>query len=383
MRSRTVRRWWIVAVAATALVAPVTPAGAAEVDSRPERSAGFNDDVYDVAYHDGAVFVVGRFTEAYDDGGTVGRSRVAAVSADSGSLLDWAPDADGAVQAIAVHDDSVYIAGDFTRVDGERRAGLAKLDADTGELDADFAPTVEGRVMALAVGHDRLYVAGALSSVNGTSRDNAAAVSLGSGSLDDRWTPETDRMVHDIEVSASRIYLAGVFSELNGSSSDRKLAAVDPETGETDEDFDPDLSMRVRDIVRGPDGLYAAAGGTGGRVISLRDDGSVRWAVRGNGDVQAVAVVDDVVYLGGHFNGLCRTSRTDPEYSCPDDYATRRKFAALDLDGDLLDWAPQANSAVGVHALATDEEESALAAGGEFTSFDDGAVSQPHFALFQ
>ena len=379
MRDGTLRRCWVGFGALLITAVAATPAAAEEVSSRPRPSATFDDNVMAVAYGGGVVFVGGRFRTAEDAGASADRSRLAAVDAASGRLLDWGPRPDGAVQAIARYGDSVYIAGDFTHVDGEPRYGLAKLDAATGALDPSFAPTVGGRALALAVGNGRLYVGGSLTSINGHARDSAGAVTLGTGATAG-WAPHAAGTVHTLAATSDRVYLGGTFSELNGSTAYRKFAAVDPVSGATDTGFKPGLSAIVRDTVVTSGTIYAAVGGVGGRLIAFRTNGTQRWSVTANGDFQAVALLGDTIYAGGHFNTICSSPRTDPDGTCLDDSVGRRKLAAFDTSGHLLGWAPQADSDVGVQAIAADA--GSVTVGGAFTTLGSGTIDQPHFAQF-
>ncbi|MGH3712697.1 MAG: hypothetical protein ACRDT4_04445 [Micromonosporaceae bacterium] len=387
MHQRNRRQRWIwLAGPLIALLAAVTTApgaAASEVSSRPRTSASFDADVYAVAYRGNVVYVGGRFKGARSGSASTERSRVAAVDARSGRLLSWAPRTDGAVQAIVVYGESVYLAGDFTRVNDEPRRGLAKVDAATGALDPSFAPAVTGRALALALGHGRLYVGGAFTAVNGEPRSNLAAVSPTTGALDASWRPAaTEGDVRAIAVDSSRAYLAGRFDMLNGSDDHRKLAAVHPTTGATDTGFRTRLSVIARDVALGPGGPYAAIGGQGGQLLALNSDGTARWAVTANGDFQAVAVLGETIYAGGHFSEICKTSRTGDQGVCLDGSTPRGRLAAVTAGGGLLGWAPEANSAIGVHAVATSGGLGTVAIGGAFTTLGSGSIEQPYFAYF-
>ncbi|MGH3646013.1 MAG: hypothetical protein ACRDTM_02375 [Micromonosporaceae bacterium] len=383
MHRRNRRRWFVWAVGLLAVVLAAAPAHATEVSSRPQRSAGFDGDVLAVAYRGSVVYVGGRFESAQVGDNTVERSRVAAVDARSGRLLSWAPRTDGVVHAIAVYGESVYLAGNFRRVDDQPRRGLAKLDAASGELDPEFAPEVTGRALALAIGHGKLYVGGSFTAIDSQPRANAGAVGLTTGTLDEEWRPEaTEGDVRAIAVDSSRAYLAGRFNALNGSDDYRKLAAVHPASGATDTGFRSRLSVIVRDMVLGPDGPYAATGGQGGELLALNTDGTLRWAVTADGDFQAVTRLGDSLYAGGHFGEICHTRATGDKGVCRDGSTPRGRFAAVSLDGTLLGWAPDADSAVGVQSMAASGQLGAVAAGGAFTTLDSGKIEQPHFAHF-
>ena len=95
--------------------------------------------------------------------------------------------------------------------------------------------------------------------------------------------------------------------------------------------------------------------------------GTRRWIVSTDGGVQAVAVWGSEVYFGGHFDHVGTV--------------LRRKLALVNTAGALQTWNSRTNSVAGVFALATNQTK--LGAGGAFTTFKGGTISQPHFAQFR
>src|SRR5689334_7244027 len=108
---RQIVRTVLVAAAATAVCGLLggAPAGAAVVEKTPLLSPSFDGTVWAVAYSsDGAtVYVGGSFGKAIVNGKSITRSRLAAINARTGALLDWAPVTDNTVRALAVNGNSV------------------------------------------------------------------------------------------------------------------------------------------------------------------------------------------------------------------------------------------------------------------------------------
>jgi hypothetical protein len=360
------------------LVAAV-PASAAELSSRPAGTPTFNGPVYAVAWRGDTVYVGGTFTAALVNGKQVVRQRLAAIDVRTGALLDWAPAADRAVRAIAVTSDGVYLGGDFQSINGFTRDSVAKVHPVSGAPMAFKHRINGGTPRALAVGHGRLYIAGLFTGVDGIARGNVAAFSLATGALDD-WAPRTDDLVETIAVAEDRVYLGGSFHRTNDVSSTGRLIAVRPDTAAVDMGFRPYPSAIVHSVTVAPTGVYAAIGGQGGRTIAYAFDATPQWTVTTDGDVQAVTRLGDTVYLGGHFDNVCRTARTGDHGVCLDGSVPRVKFAAVGPDGALLPWAPNGNGVRGVLALAASPALGAVAAGGEFTTV--GGVTHKRFALF-
>jgi hypothetical protein len=377
--SRHVRRVAVSGVAALAAATAAQPAAAA-VDSTARLSPAFNGSVYAIAYRGDTVYVGGSFTRTTVDGETADRDRLAAFDARTGRLLDWAPRADGTVRALAVSGPSVYAAGDFNRVSGRARDSLVRIDAGTGAVGT-FRHGIEGSPRALAVGNGRLYLGGTISEVDGEQRQRLAAFSLATGELDDDWTPTADNTVYALAYSAEKVYLGGSFHRTDGVRSTLRLSAVDSESGELDETFRPAPPAVVYAVAVDDTGVYAAMGGWGGRAAAFgKSTGATRWNRFFDGDAQAIAVLDGTAYIGGHFDRACTSGDIGAQGTCAEASAARVKLAAVNADGALASWAPQANGIVGVRTIAVDPRRGTVAAGGDFTTI--GGQSQRRFASF-
>jgi hypothetical protein len=353
---------------------------AAPVSSQPAPSVTFNGPVLAMVYRGSALYVGGDFTEAIVNGRRFSRQRLAAVDAATGALLAWTPAANKIVRALAADSDAVYAAGDFSNVSGKSRDNLAKIDAVNGSVLATFKHSVSGRPEALAVGNGRLYLGGSLTAISGQLRSRLAAFDLSTGALDPGWLPQADDTVRSIVAANGAVYLGGRFSSVNGAKGSAKIAAVDPVTGVPLAGFTSQVSSIVHKLAVTGDSVYAAVGGAGGRATAMDLAGNARWTITTDGDVQAITVLDDVVYLGGHFDNVCNSANTGAMGVCLDGSVRRIKLAAVSPSGALLDWTANGNGSVGVNVLAASQSNGQLAAGGEFTKINGS--DQPRFALF-
>ena len=356
------------------------PARAAAVAGTPDATASFDGAVRAIAYAGSTVYVGGDFTKAYSGGRTYPRSRLAAIDARTGALLAWAPAADGRIRGLVATGSSVFAIGDFGYVNGVRRDSLVRLRSSDGAVLSGFAHAINGVPHTIGAGNGRLYVGGSLTAVDGYPRSGLAAFDLSSGALDGAWRPTADATVQSLAVAPDRVYLSGDFQQINGVSGSARLGAVDPANGGYDGSFRPEVRYVARGVAVSADGVYAAHGGPGGRLVSYDFAGAARWTITTDGDGQAVAVLGDVVYLGGHFDNVCRSARTGNQGSCVDGSERRVKIAAISPAGQLLDWAPQANGVEGVFAIATTVDLWKVAIGGTFTTV--GGASRLRFAQF-
>jgi hypothetical protein len=357
-------------------------AGTITVSATPTPTTGFDGMVYATAYYGTTLYVGGDFTNAVVGAKKYPRARLAAVNTLTGALLPWTASADATVRALAVDQDSgtVYAGGSFTIVNGQQRTALAALDPATGALSG-FNHAIAGTVRALGAGTGHVYAAGRLTSVDGMTASNVAAFDTLTGMLDPLFQASTDDVVDALVATSNRVYLGGLFKLVDGQKGTPKLVALDPLTGARDLTFKPTIPVRVFGIAVGPNGVYTAMGGQGGRAIAFGFDGTPLWTTTADGDVQAVAVLNDVVYLGGHFDNVCASNVNGVQGTCVDGSVWRVKLAAVDaVDGTLLPWDPHANGINGVTTLTANSGMGTIVAGGEFTTM--GGLRWPRLALF-
>jgi hypothetical protein len=379
IRCTVVRLMISLTAAVLAVVIPST-AQAAPVSQVPAPSATFNGPVRAAVYFNDVVYVGGDFTSATVNGTRFKRLRLAALDRRNGALLDWTPTADAAVTALTADSTGIYVAGDFRNINGSKRDSLAKLHPLNGGLFSTFNHSISGHPNTLAAGNGRIYLGGTITSVDGVGRRMVAAFHSTSGALDS-WAPIADGTVNTILAAGDRVYLGGKFDSVNGSAGTKKIAAVKADTGATDPGFVSRVTALVHDLAISGDSLYAGIDGQGGRASAMDLSGNVRWTITTDGDVQAIAVLEGSVYLGGHFDNVCRSANVGDKGVCLDGKDQRVKLAAVDaVSGVLQSWTANGNGSVGVHTLIAHPTHRQLLAGGEFTRIN--GADQKRFALF-
>ncbi len=344
--------WALAAACAVSTVVCVGAAGAALVSAKPAPSAQ-TDGRVNALYVSGAkVYVGGQFTTVRGAGASSGgatRNRVAQIDLSTGEVQSWNPNANSTVQTIASGAGLVFLGGNFTTLGGQTAQRLAAVDPATGALV--WKATLNGQVMAIDVANGLVYAGGYFTTANGASRPYLAAFDEQTGVLDTRWTPTANLEVKALAVSAdgTRVYVGGDFGQLNGAAA-AHLGAVSATTGASLA-WASHPAYQVIDMdVAGGDVYVAGAGGGGNFARFDGATGASDWIGGTNGNIQAIAVIDDIVYVGGHFSAYCgHVAGSD---TCPGG-STRQKLLALDADtGNLQPWNPGANSDLGIYSLA-------------------------------
>jgi len=358
-----------------------TVAVAATPSHTPD-SVTFDGTVRATAYFGPTIFVAGDFQNAIVHGKKYPRSRLAAIDATSGYLYAWVPSANGEVWALTADaaTNTVYIGGAFSKVNGQPRRGLARLDFSGNLLG--FNHSVTGTPTALSTGYGRVFVGGAFSAIDGVGRSNIAAFSLTTDALDPSWLATANGWVRSLVVSGSRLYVGGQFHNVNRVAGTARLAALNPVSGAWDGGFVASIPSVIYGIAVGPEGVYAAmGGGHGGRIWALTSSGGLRWLQYTDGDVQATTYLNGVVYYGGHFDNVCATANQQTNGACVGGKSSRVKLAAASAaNGALMSWNPSANGVHGVETMTAQPSMSKLVAGGEFTTI--GGSWWPRFIQF-
>jgi len=206
--------------------------GVAGLGAGPSSIEGSNE-VSAFAEVGNVIYVGGNFTSVQKSkagASKVNQSYLAAFDRDTGELItSFAPTFDNQIKAlVAMPDGRLAVGGYFSQVDGQPRAGLAVLNATTGELDPSFSGSLfnylSGQtvvVRGLDVQDGWLYVGGAFThSTGGTYTQQAytrgaARFKVSDGTPDPGWNPELNGTVLAVDASShgDRVYLSGYFSQ--------------------------------------------------------------------------------------------------------------------------------------------------------------------------
>ena len=260
------------------------------------------------------------------------------------------PRFDDYANVIAIDGDVAYVGGDFANVDeldawagsGEvlethaiRR--LVAIDLTNGEVFDNWLPNPDAQVTAIVVEGSKVYVGGQFKNLftggdpgDIVAQEGVAAFNKADGNAAavlDPWNPVVDNMVRTIAISGTKVYLGGDFHDVNGTTRHR-LAAVNLADASLDAAWDPNMGLGligdppVSDDSSGVfvitiDGTTLYAGGgfieaagearLGLVALNLADGASAAvldtaWDPALDNEVRDVAILDDVLYVGGEFS---------------------------------------------------------------------------------
>jgi len=115
------------------------------------------------------------------------------------------------------------------------RANIFAFDPATGLVDTAFAPTVTGgAINAVEAGpNNTVYIGGSFSTINGATVRRLAQLSLTNGSTVTAFKPTVSAQVQDIKLRGTRLFIAGDFITVGGAPHGG-LATVNPTTGAVD-----------------------------------------------------------------------------------------------------------------------------------------------------
>lgn len=348
-----------------------------------------NNTVRAMVYANGLLFVGGEFTKIRPPGAAAGyqeipRNYLAIFDANTGQPLDFAPQPNGKIWALAASEDGkrVYIGGDFTNIGGLSRGRIAVLDTTTMSWDPAFRPYVEYRVDAIQEKNGTVYIGGSFGAIGGQPRAKLAALNAADGALLP-WNPSANADVNVVRASpdGSKIYIGGRFTYMNGQYR-LGLATVDatqgtllPFTG-----WNYGCNSVVRDIIDDGTNMYLANAGDGygcfegvWKVDPSND--TILWTNKCRGATEAITLVKGWLYKGSHAHD-CSMEGGFPEGNY------RYLLAQNPETGALGGWYPNTDrggtTKVGPLAFATDGER--LWVGGDF--YNVNGVGQQGIGAF-
>lgn len=323
-RDRNVRRQLIrpASTLATIVATLVLTAGPAlALSPAPDQTWRIHGKTFALAKKNNTIYVGGRFGKVLSPDGSTSE-KVGSLAAFDMSTGKWIPSfaprvtntvavGPAEVRALALSADgsTIYLGGKFDTVDGQPRENVAAVDASTGALVSPFDVSVNHAVNAILVGADRVYLGGDFSRVNNKPRANLAAITPG-GALNGAWQPSADSTVRSLTFASNgdSIFVSGKFTTMNGGPRN-SVARVSSVDGSLDAWAIPagvvDAGIMAWDSIATPTRLFVALGSSQNYLAVFQlDDGATGtqvWRLGLPGNVQALALAADGLFVGGHF----------------------------------------------------------------------------------
>jgi PKD repeat protein len=297
----------------------------------------------------------------------------------------FAPTFDGQVQQLLQGPtaDTVYVAGDFTKVNGKGPNHLQLLNVNTGLAVSSFkAPSTNGGVETIeALPNNRLFIGGFFTKIGGVDHGRLGTLNATTGALD----PYMDIQVaghHNnsgtgaqapvgpresgVTPAGDRLIVVGNFKTAGGLARDQ-IVMIDLNAGAASISttwattlYSPICSPSafdsyMRDVEMSPDGSYFVVGTTGGPHAGTLCDAAVRWetyavgttlsgtwvANSGGDTLWGVGITDAAVFVGGHNRWMNNPNGSD---RAAQGAVPRPGLSALDPQtGVPLKWNPGRN----------------------------------------
>jgi len=384
-------------IAATISLLPTARANAVMPETRPDEVGMVDGLVRAIAITGDEVWIGGSFGEMLDANGTTvqAASSLAVFDADSGAPITSiaVPDVTKSGGAGTVFDLSLgpngllYLVGSFDRVGGLARKNVAAIDPSDGSVES-FAPNTSAAKSVLAtsgaifVGTSKLLSFEA----NGSASPGYDAPKVETDpSLRGHNTPP---QIRDMVMVGSTVVAACQCDstlEGGGRSASKAAIKVDASTGSVlnwtpgnlpDHSAAFGISLIVRnDPGSGKPTVYLGSGGSDFAAGYDLATGAQVFKTDTSGSSQAVAWMDGLLYVGGHFQWVAKqqAQQCDANSHPNTDCHHAPRLVVIDPDsGRVIPEAAPWNPGIcckynGVWALAPDAGGHRLHVGGEFT----------------
>lgn len=363
-----------------------------------------NGEIFDIAATGNTVYIAGSFTSVTKGATTLAVPGLTAWDINTGNILpNFRPNiVGGGVAAVEVTPDGskLFIAGTFNTVNGVSTQKVASLNPTTGAPVASFGFTgsTNNPASALAATNTTLYVGGRFTRINGVNRSGLAAVNATTGAVDAGFNlPLTGGIGVNGALTVQQLKLTHDETKLLVVHTGRQIAGQDRlGVGLIDTATKTLLPWRTRlwddNLARlggvtriyagdiSPDDSYFVVGsGSGGDAppisdtavkfpIAGGDNTQPLWVSRHFDSVYSLAITEDAIYVGGHFQFEPSPSAPSPwpgldnvgygtgqglsGYGLGDAVVRRDHLSAIDpATGHAMEWDPGSNSFQGNKAM--------------------------------
>ncbi|MBS2936688.1 PKD domain-containing protein [Nocardioides sp. J2M5] len=330
----------------------------------------------------------GLFTQVADpmNGTPYARQNLFAFDATTGLVSQtFNPTVDGQVQQLmpGPTPDTVYVAGDFTKINGKGPNHIQLLNVNTGQAVTSFkAPSTNGGIETMELlPNNRLFIGGFFTKIGGVTHGQLGTLNATTGALDPFMDLTVDGHHNNsgsgaqapigiresgVTPAGDRLVVVGNFRTVGGLARDQIVmldltganAVVSPDWYTTR--YTPICSPRafdsyMRDVEMSPDGSFFVVATTGGPNTGTLCDTASRfetyavgtalqptWVTNSGGDtLWGVEITRAAVYVGGHNRWMNNPNGSD---RAAQGAVPRPGLSALDPQtGIPLRWNPGRN----------------------------------------
>jgi len=195
------------------------------------------------------LYIGGDFTKVNN----ITRNRLAALDIVTGALTSWNPNMSATVNTLALYENGatsmLYAGGTFTTVGGISRNKLAAFDLASSGALASWDPNANGTVYGITAIDNVVYVGGNLTSFGGVTRNRIAAFDPVSGALLS-WNPNANQFVSFFAANSTHLFIGGRFTNIDSQTANYLAAFVrSAESSNTPEDWTTGLSTYTSPVV--------------------------------------------------------------------------------------------------------------------------------------
>ncbi len=365
-----------------------------------------NGEITDLEYIGNRIFIAGTFTSIKNNTSTnktsYNQAYLASYNIDTG-LVDtsFRPTfgGGGVVEVEASPDGTkLFVAGTFNTINGVSKKKFASIDPTTGAPVAGFTANANGAGAAIAATNTTVYLGGQFTTINGVSHVGLAAVNSSTGALVTAFKNDISGgigvngalTVHALVLTHDDSKLLVVHTGRQIAGQDRYGAAlISTSTNlllpwrthlwDDNLQYVGGIQRAYAADISPDDSYFVVTSGSGGDRPPISDT-VVAFPIAGNDNVQplwvtrcfdsvySVAITEDAIYIGGHFNW--NESQTSPDpwpgldnvgygtgqglsgYGLGDAVVRRDHLGALQpSNGKALEWNPGSNSFEGNKAM--------------------------------
>lgn len=356
-----------------------------------------NGEIWDIEVVGNRVYIAGTFTAIRqpNNGTTIQQAGLAAYNWSTGQVdTAFRPTfTAGGVDAVEASPDGarLYIAGNFGTVNGVTRKAIARLNPATGAPLEEFTANANGKVNELAVTNSAVYAGGRFTSINNVPRGALVALDPITGSVRTNFVNNItggigtngELAVQRLKLShdEGRLLVVHTGRQVNGqdrygiaiiNTRTNKLTSWRTRLWDDNLQFVGGIQRVYGGDIAPNDEYFVVTSGSGGDRPPINDT-AIAYSLEGGDNMQplwisrhfdsiySVAITEQAVYVGGHFQW--QESPTSPQpwpglddqgygtgqglsgYGLGDAVVKRFHLGALNpVDGTAVEWAPRSNS---------------------------------------